>query len=58
MSLAEKIQALHSEIDRLKKAKQSNHARHIDIANLVNAKEKLRLLEAEAAETISSLKSN
>lgn len=57
MSLAQKIQALHLEIDRLKKAKQSSHARHIDIANLMNAQEKLRNLELESAATLSDLRS-
>jgi len=57
MSSHEKIQALHLEIVRLKNATQSNDARHIDIANLLDTKEKLRILEAEAAKTISTLKS-
>lgn len=57
MSHAEKIQALHLEIERLRKAKQSDLARHIDIGNLLDAQEKLRILEAEAAQTISFLKS-
>lgn len=57
MSPNKKIQALHLEINRLKNAKQSKHARHIDIANLLDAKEKLRILEAETAKTISTLKS-
>jgi len=56
MSYAKKKDALNREISRLKKAKQSNHARHIDIANLLNAKEKLRVLEQESLTTLRKLK--
>jgi len=56
MSYAKKKDALNREINRLKKAKQSNHARHIDIANLLNAKEKLRALEQESITTLKKLK--
>jgi len=56
MSHAEKMRDLMLEIDRLKKAKQSNLARHIDVANLVNARDKLRALEQETLATISKLK--
>jgi len=56
MSHAKKIQALTLEIKRLTKAKQSNHARHIDIANLLDARDKLRRLEQEALITVSKLK--
>ena len=50
------IRALNQEISRLEKAKQSDLARHIDIANLMDAKEKLRQLEAEAKATAEELK--
>ena len=53
---SKKIRALNQEISRLEKAKQSDLARHIDIANLMNAKEKLRQLEAEAKATAEELK--
>ncbi len=53
MSNIEKIQDLKEEITRLKKARESNFARHIDIANLVNARDKLRVLELEAQISIS-----
>ena len=53
---AKKIRALNQEISRLEKAKQSDLARHIDIANLMDAKEKLRQLEAEAKATAEELK--
>ena len=57
MSKAKKIRTLNLDIERLKKAKQSKHARHIDIANLLDAKEKLRALEQEASLSIKHLKS-
>lgn len=53
---AKKIRALNQEISRLEKAKQSDLARHIDVANLMDAKEKLRQLEAEAKATAEELK--
>ena len=53
---AKKIRALNQEISRLEKAKQSDFARHIDVANLMDAKEKLRQLEAEAKATAEELK--
>lgn len=53
MSHIEKVQALKQEISRLKKARESDFTRHIDIANLVNARDKLRVLELEAQMTIS-----
>lgn len=53
---SKKIRALNQEISRLEKAKQSDLARHIDIANLMDAKEKLRQLEAEAKATAEELK--
>ncbi len=53
MSKLEKIQALKQEISRLKKAKQSRFARHIDVANLLDARDKLRALEIEVRLTIS-----
>lgn len=57
MSKAKKIRTLNLDIERLEKAKQSKHARHIDIANLLDAKEKLRALEQEASLSIKHLKS-
>ena len=53
MSKSDKIHALKQEISRLKKAKQSRLARHIDIANLLDARDKLRALEIEARMTMS-----
>lgn len=53
---AKKIRALNQEISRLEKAKQSDLARHIDVANLMDAKEKLRQLEAEAKATAEELR--
>ncbi len=53
---SKKIRALNQEISRLEKAKQSDLARHIDVANLMDAKEKLRQLEAEAKATAEELK--
>lgn len=53
MSKSEKMQVLKQEIVRLKKAKQSRLARHIDIANLLDARDKLRALEIEAQMKIS-----
>ena len=53
---SKKIRALNQEISRLEKAKQSDLARHIDIANLMDAQEKLRQLEAEAKATAEELK--
>ena len=53
---SKKIRALNQEISRLEKAKQSDFARHIDVANLMDAKEKLRQLEAEAKATAEELK--
>ena len=53
---SKKIRALNQEISRLEKAKQSDLARHIDIANLMDAKEKLRQLEAEAKATTEELR--
>jgi len=53
---SKKIRALNQEISRLEKAKQSDLARHIDIANLMDAKEKLRQLEAEAKATAEELR--
>ena len=57
MSKAKKIRTLNLDIERLEKAKQSKLARHIDIANLLDAKEKLRALEQEASLSINHLKS-
>ncbi len=56
MSHSKKIQALNEEIIRLQNAKQSNLARHIDVANLMDAKEKLRQLQAEAKANADKLK--
>ena len=56
MSHSKKIQALNEEIIRLQNAKQSNLARHIDVANLMDAKEKLRQLQAEAKAIADKLK--
>ena len=56
MSHSKKIQALNEEIIRLQNAKQSNFARHIDVANLMDAKEKLRQLQAEAKANADKLK--
>lgn len=53
---SKKIRALNQEISRLEKAKQSDLARHIDVANLMDAKEKLRQLEAEAKATAEELR--
>lgn len=53
---SKKIQDLNEEIARLENAKQSDLARHIDVANLMDAKEKLRQLEAEAKATAEELK--
>lgn len=47
MSNAEKIRVQKREIIRFQKAQQSEFARHIDIANLLNARDKLRDLEQE-----------
>ena len=57
MSKAKKIRTLNLDIERLEKAKQSKLARHIDIANLLDAKEKLRALEQEASLSIKHLNS-
>ena len=57
MSKAKKIRTLNLDIERLEKAKQSKLARHIDIANLLDAKEKLRALEQEASLSIKHRKS-
>ena len=58
MSKAKKIRTLNLDIQRLEKAKQSKLARHIDIANLLDAKEKLKALEQEASLSIKHLKPN
>lgn len=53
MSNTEKIKALKLEVSRLEKAQKSEFVRHIDIANLMDARDKLKALELEARLTIS-----
>lgn len=48
MSPAKQIKNLKHEINRLKKAKQSDFARPIDSVNLINARDKLAQLLKEA----------
>ena len=55
MAISEKLAAAESEVARLKVARESNWSRTVDTANLVDAIEKLRLLNLEAKETIRSL---
>lgn len=52
MAITEKIVEAETEVERLVAAKNSKHARAIDAANLVDAVEKLRQLQAEAQNTI------
>ena len=55
MAVTDKIILAENEVERLMVAKDSNWARAIDTANLVDALEKLRVLNLEAEETVKTL---
>ena len=55
MAVTDKIVLAENEVERLMVAKDSNWARAIDTANLVDALEKLRVLNLEAEETVKTL---
>ena len=55
MAVTDKIILAENEVERLMVAKDSNWARAIDTANLVDALEKLRVLNFEAEETVKTL---
>lgn len=55
MPVEDRIALAENEVERLMVAKDSNWARAIDTANLVDALEKLRMLNIEAEETLHAL---
>ena len=55
MPVEDRIALAENEVERLMVAKDSNWARAIDTANLVDALETLRMLNIEAEETLHAL---